>query len=156
MPTNITMHDSDEHSTSKLHFSSSSFGTSLIMVTAAEGLGPEFSIETWPVADRCKGSLEDLVSSHDIQPLPAYNEKHVLIPPFGYESKLKGALIEVHMVFYHHRIKRTKWNVFNAVLRELIVLRLLAAMPKSPIKRPRLNSGPSTEQQRKKRKTKNH
>ena len=114
--------DSDEHSTSKLHFSSSFFSRNLIAVTAAENLGPEFSIKTWPVADRCKGPLEDLVSSHDIQPLPAYNEKHVLIPPFQYESTLKGALAEVHMAFYH-RIKRTKWDVFNAVLRELIVLR---------------------------------
>jgi hypothetical protein len=112
------------------------------MVTAVENLGPEFSIETWPVADRCKGSLEDLVSSHDIQPLPAYDEKYVLIPPFQYESKLKGGLVEVHMAFYHHHIKRTKRDVFNAVLRELIVLRPSAAMPKSPIKRPRLNSDP--------------
>jgi hypothetical protein len=103
--------------------------------TAAESLGLEFSIETWPVADRCKGLLEDLISSHDIQPLPAYDEKHVLVPPFQYESKLKGALVEVHMAFHQHRIKRTKWNVFNAVLRELIVLRPPAAMPKSPIKR---------------------
>jgi len=77
-------------------------------------------------------SLEDLVSSHDIQPLLTYNEKHVLIPPFQYESTLKGALAEVHMTFYHH-IKRMKWDVFNAVLCELIVLRPPAAMPKSPI-----------------------
>jgi hypothetical protein len=89
--------DSDEHSTSKLHFSSSSFSRNLITVLAGENLGPEFSIETWAVANRCKGPLEDLVSSHDIQPLPAYDEKHVLIPPFQYESKLKGALVEVHI-----------------------------------------------------------
>ncbi|OJA07532.1 hypothetical protein AZE42_09421 [Rhizopogon vesiculosus] len=68
--------DSDEHS------------------ITAENLGPEFSIETWPVADRCKGLLEDFVSSHDAQPLPACDEKHVLIPPFQYESKLKGILVE--------------------------------------------------------------
>ena len=98
-------------------------------MTAAENLGPEFSIETWPVADRCKGPLEDLVSSHDIQPLPAYDEKHVLIAPFQYESKLKGVLVEVHMAFYRHRIKRTKRDVFNAVLRGLVVLRPPAAMP---------------------------
>jgi len=54
------------------------------------------------------------------------------------------------MAFYHHRIKRTKRDVFNAVLRELIVLRPPATMPGSPAKRPRLNSGPSTEQQLKK------
>ncbi|OJA14956.1 hypothetical protein AZE42_03695 [Rhizopogon vesiculosus] len=58
--------------------------------TAAESLGLEFSIETWPVADRCKGPLEDLVSLHDIQPLLAYDEKHISIPLFQYESELRG------------------------------------------------------------------
>ena len=53
------------------------------------------------------------------------------------------------MAFYHHRIKRTKRDVFNAVLREMIVLRPPSAMPKSPFKRPRLNLGPSTERNNK-------
>jgi hypothetical protein len=71
---------------------------------------------TWPVAEKCKGHLEDLISTHDIQPLPAYDENHNLISPHLYESKLKGALIEVHMAFCHHRIAKSKWDVFNAIL----------------------------------------
>jgi hypothetical protein len=74
----------------KVTLQSSSFHINLIVIaTARESLGPEFSIETWPVADRCKCPLKDFVISC------LYDEKHVLIPPFHYESNLKGALIEV-------------------------------------------------------------
>ncbi|KAG2138762.1 hypothetical protein BD769DRAFT_1384533 [Suillus cothurnatus] len=110
-------------------------------------LGPEFNMATWPVAERCKGHLEDLISTHDIQPLPAYDENHNLIPPHLYESKLKGALVEVHMAFCHHRIAKSKRDVFNAILRELIVLSPPSAMPTSPFKRRRLAAGPCTERQ---------
>jgi hypothetical protein len=115
------------------------------LATVDSGLGSEFNITTWPVAERCKGHLEDLVSTHDICPLPAYDENHVLIPPLQYESKLKGALVEVHMAFCHHRINKSKRDIFNCILRELIVLSPPAAMPTSPFKRRRLNAGPSTE-----------
>ncbi|KAG2132148.1 uncharacterized protein EDB93DRAFT_1255334 [Suillus bovinus] len=113
--------------------------------TVDSSLGSEFNIATWPVAERCKGHLEDLVSTHEICPLPAYDKNHVLIPPLQYESKLKGALVEVHMAFCHHRINKSKRDIFNSILRELIVLSPPAAMPTSPFKRRRLNAGPSTE-----------
>ncbi|KAJ8596161.1 hypothetical protein M405DRAFT_219443 [Rhizopogon salebrosus TDB-379] len=95
-------------------------------------LGSDFNIRSWPVANRCKGCLQDLISTHNIQPLPVYDNNHVLIPPLQYESKLKGAFIEVHVAICHNRIKSKKHDVFNAVLRELIVLSPRAAMPNSP------------------------
>ncbi|KAG1732556.1 hypothetical protein EDB19DRAFT_1831263 [Suillus lakei] len=113
--------------------------------TVDSGLGSEFNIATWPVAEQCKGHLEDLVSTHDICPLPAYNENHILIPPLQYESKLKGAHVEVHMAFCHHHINKSKHDIFNSILQELIVLSLPAAMPTSPFKHHCLNAEPSTE-----------
>ena len=100
---------------------------------------------SWPVSDRCKGHLHELMSSHNIQPLPVYDENHNLIPPSQYESKLKGALVKVHMAICHHHIKSSKRDIFNVILRELIVLTPPAAMPTSPFKRRRLNKGPSTK-----------
>ncbi|KAG1811097.1 hypothetical protein EV424DRAFT_1542644 [Suillus variegatus] len=114
--------------------------------TPTDSLGSEYNITTWPVANRCKGHLQDIVSSHHIHPLPAYDESHVLIPPLQYEAKLKGALIEVHMAFCHHHIKTFKRDIFDAVLQELIVLSPPAPMPSSPFKRRHLNDGPYTEQ----------
>ncbi|KIJ09101.1 hypothetical protein PAXINDRAFT_17803 [Paxillus involutus ATCC 200175] len=109
-----------------------------------EDLGPDFSMERWPVADRCKAELQNLLSTHDIQPLPAYDKSHALIPPHQYESKLKGALVEVYIAFYHHHIKKSRRRVFNASLRELLVVRPPSAMPASPFKRARLSDGPVT------------
>ncbi|OAX31960.1 hypothetical protein K503DRAFT_805633 [Rhizopogon vinicolor AM-OR11-026] len=118
--------------------------------TTADSIGSDFNIATWPVADRCKGHCQDLISTHEIRPLPAYDGNHALIPPLQYESKLKGALVEVHTVaIYHHRFKSKTCDVFNMVLRELIVLSPPAAMPSGPFKCRRLNTGPSTEQRNK-------
>ncbi|KAG1908162.1 uncharacterized protein F5891DRAFT_1179681 [Suillus fuscotomentosus] len=88
--------------------------------------------------------LQDIVSSHNIRPLPAYDENHILIPPLQYEAKLRGVLVEVHMAFCH--TKKSKCDIFDAVLRELIVLLPPVPMPSSPFKRRRLNDGPYTEQ----------
>ncbi|KAG1899828.1 uncharacterized protein F5891DRAFT_1189291 [Suillus fuscotomentosus] len=79
--------------------------------TPTDSLGSEYDITTWPVANRCKGHLQDIVSSHNIRPLPAYDESHVLIPPLQYEVKLKGALVEVHMAFCHHHMKTSKCDI---------------------------------------------
>ena len=123
--------------------------TNLLTLVTAESLSSEFDMASWPVSDCCKDHLHELVSSHNIQPLPAYDENHNLISPSQYESKLKGALVEVHMAIYHHHIKSSKRDIFNAVLRELIVLAPPAALPTSPFKRRRLKEGPSTERRNK-------
>ncbi|KAG1801802.1 hypothetical protein EV424DRAFT_1545375 [Suillus variegatus] len=67
--------------------------------TPTGSLGSEYDIAMWLVANQCKGHLQDIVFSHNICPLPAYDESHVLIPPLQYEAKLKGMLVEVHMAF---------------------------------------------------------
>ncbi|KAG1857480.1 hypothetical protein F4604DRAFT_1931432 [Suillus subluteus] len=112
--------------------------------TDSDGLSSDFDITTWPVADRCKGHLQGLTSTHTIHPLPAYDLDHNLILPSEYESKLKGALVEVHMAFCHHRVKSAKRDIFSAVLRELTILSPPAAMPSSPFKRRHLAAGPLT------------
>lgn len=63
-------------------------------------------METWPVTKRCCSELEDLLPTHDICPLEAYEEDATLIPPQRYEARLKGAIVEVYLAFCHHNIKR--------------------------------------------------
>ncbi|KAG0708006.1 hypothetical protein DFH29DRAFT_871261 [Suillus ampliporus] len=84
--------------------------------STADSLNSDFNMSSWPVADHCKDHLHELISTHNIQPLPAYDENHNLIPPIQYESKLKGVLVEVHMAICHHRIKSSKHDIFNMVL----------------------------------------
>ncbi|KAJ8585510.1 hypothetical protein M405DRAFT_407862 [Rhizopogon salebrosus TDB-379] len=105
-----------------------------------------FQHQILAVADRCKGHLQDFISIHDIQPLPAHDENHVLIQ---YESKLKGALIEVHVAIYHHLIKSKKRDVFNVELQKLIVLSPPATMLSSPFKHRHLDAGSCAEQRNK-------
>ncbi|KAG2336696.1 hypothetical protein BDR05DRAFT_1005627 [Suillus weaverae] len=93
----------------------------------------------------CTGHLQDIISTHNICPLPAYDEDHILIPPLQYEEKLKGALVEAHFAFCHHCMKNSKRDIFEAIVRELIVLSPPAAMPSSRFKRRSLSDGPCTE-----------
>ncbi|KAG2365279.1 hypothetical protein BDR07DRAFT_1481540 [Suillus spraguei] len=110
-------------------------------------LSSKFDILTF--ADRHKGHLQDVAFKHNICPLLAYDQNHILIPPLQYEAKLKGTLVEVHMASYHHHTKKSKHDIFEAVLRELIVLSPPVPMPRSPFKRRHLNDGPCTEQHHK-------
>jgi len=101
----------------------------------------------WPVADRCKAELTNLAETHIINPLPAYGIDRKLIPPAQYETKLCGAVVEVHFAFFHHHIRRSKRHIFNAVLREMIniVLQPPSNMPSSPLKQRKLGAGPSSD-----------
>jgi hypothetical protein len=99
----------------------------------------------WPVAERCKPQFEDLMQTHTINPLPAYDLDRKLIPPAQYESKLCGAVVEVHFAFFHHHIRSSKRHIFNAVLRDMIVLRPPSNMPSSPLKRRKLGAGPASD-----------
>ncbi|KAH7924254.1 hypothetical protein BV22DRAFT_1165729 [Leucogyrophana mollusca] len=108
-------------------------------------LGPDFEMSTWPVATNCKSVLNELATSHVIQPLPAWDVCHDLIPPRDYQQKLMGATVEVHMALVHHFIKSKKSHVFTLYLREMIVRRKPANLPTSPFKRRRLGTGPASE-----------
>ncbi|KAG1780095.1 hypothetical protein EV702DRAFT_1043443 [Suillus placidus] len=96
--------------------------------TCTDGLSSEFDIATWPVADRCQGHLQDIISTHNICPLPAYDEDHILIPPLQYEEKLKGALIEAHFAFCHHHMKNSKHDIFEAILCQAAALNVAASV----------------------------
>ncbi|KAG2748657.1 hypothetical protein P692DRAFT_20732882, partial [Suillus brevipes Sb2] len=74
-----------------------------------------------------------------------YDIDRQLIPPTQYESKLCGAVVEVHFAFFHHHIRKSKRHIFNAVLRELIVLRPPSNMPSSPLKRRNIGTGPASD-----------
>jgi len=91
-------------------------------------------METWPVAERCHSELAELLPTHDICPLEAFEEDGTRIPPHKYEAKLKGAIVEVYLAFCHHNIKQQKKHIFQAVLQRLVVLHQPVAMPTSPFK----------------------
>lgn len=73
-------------------------------------------METWPVAPRCTDLLEEILPTHDLCPLPAYDKKNRLIPPSQYDSMLKGATVKAHFTFIHHYIKTNNRHVYMAMI----------------------------------------
>ncbi len=97
-------------------------------------------METWPVSARTKPYLTELLQSHDICPLPAFDEDNELIPPTKYNTKLCGATAEVHFTYLHFFIKKNKRHIYLPVLRKLSILRRPLAFPSSPHKRFRVSA----------------
>ena len=99
-----------------------------------EDLGPEFTMESWPVAAWCEESLEMLFGTHDICPLPAYDNHNSLIPPSLYKIMLKGATVEVDFLYSHTFLKKKNRHYVSTSLCCMKILQALSAVPSSPFK----------------------
>ena len=106
----------------------------------------------WPVTEKTKEVLQQAARTHNVVPLPAFDEVHDPIAPEDYERKLSGAVVEVHFALMHYLIKQEKKSVFTAVVRQIVVLRPPPAPPMNPFKRARLSDGPMLTGSRKVRK----
>ncbi|KAG9309252.1 hypothetical protein JVU11DRAFT_10735 [Chiua virens] len=104
------------------------------MLILDDDLGPEFAMETWPVDPKCSALLHDLLPSHNICPLPAYDLNNNLIPPTQYRNFLWGATVEVYFNFVHHFFKKNKCHIYNAMVPKIQILEAPAALPSSPFK----------------------
>lgn len=114
--------------------------TTLTTILSPES-SPHFEMSDWPVGDRSKEKLTELVAAntHTIQPLPAYDIDGNIISPDHYETKLRGATVLVAMAFTHRYIKKNKRHVFTALPREIAIVRRPSTMgPSSPYKRRKL------------------
>lgn len=81
----------------------------------------DFSIDNWPVSLSNEPYLEEIKTSHIVQPLPAYDIRGDIISPLEYEEKLAGAIVRVCFSFVHFQIKQK--HIFNALARDITVLR---------------------------------
>lgn len=107
----------------------------------------------WPVVGKTKEALDSVAETHNVIPLPAFDEDHEHIAPEDYQRKLSGAVVEVHFALMHYLIKQEKKSVFTAVVRQIVVLRAPPAPPVNPLKRARLSDGPMLTGTRKIKKT---
>ena len=109
----------------------------------------------WPVFGKTKEALDGIAETHNVVPLPAFDEDHEHIAPEDYQRKLSGAVVEVHFALMHYLIKQEKKSVFTAIVRQIVVLRPPPAPPVNPLKRARLSDGPMLTGTRKIKKTSN-
>ena len=91
-------------------------------------------METWPVTECCIPHLQQILDTHDLYPLPAYNIKGQLIPPLQYDALLKGATVEAHFTLIHHYIKSMNQHVYITMVHKIQVLCFPAPLPTSPFK----------------------
>ena len=99
--------------------------------------------EQWPVSEKAKEALEHVAQTHNVVPLPVYDEDQECIAPADYHRKLSGAVAEVHFALMHYLIKQEKKSIFSAVVRQIIVLRAPTAPPVNPLKCSRLSDRPA-------------
>jgi hypothetical protein len=61
-----------------------------------------------------------LMTTHNIQPIPAYDIRGDLIHPSEYEEKLAGTIARVCFSIVHYNVKQK--NIHHAILRDITVL----------------------------------
>ena len=57
-------------------------------------------------------------------------------------DKLPGATVLISMAFAHHHVKQSKQHIFNAICRELVIVREAHDLPSSPYKKRRFARKP--------------
>jgi hypothetical protein len=93
----------------------------------------EFKIHNWPVSENNEPYLNAIKSTHTVQQLPAYDIRGNTIHPLQYEEKLAGAVARVCFTVTHFDIKQK--HVFNAVVRDISVLRPPSIITPTSLKR---------------------
>ncbi|KAJ7126691.1 hypothetical protein C8R44DRAFT_667399, partial [Mycena epipterygia] len=77
-----------------------------MLPNAIAGSDPDdFNIEDWPVqTEAARKGLSEMLTTHHVIPLPAYDHKGKLIQPTEYRAKLMGAIVRATVTLKH-------WNI---------------------------------------------
>jgi hypothetical protein len=67
--------------------------------------------------------LDSIKSTHIVHRIPAYDVKDDLVLPSEYQDKLAGSIAEVCFSIVHYHIRQAQKNVFNAVIRDMTILK---------------------------------
>lgn len=103
----------------------------------------ECATAEWPVPECTQAAFEHAALTHNVVPLPAFDEDHSLIAPTDYQKKLCGTVVNVHFRLVHYFIQQEKKSVFTAIVHEIFVLRKPPVPPVNPLKCGHLADGPS-------------
>jgi hypothetical protein len=83
----------------------------------------DFPIKDWPVSISNRPFLNNVKSSHVVRRIPAFDIRNEAISPSDYQDKLAGSIVQVCFALVHYHIRQSQKNIFNAMIRELTVLR---------------------------------
>jgi hypothetical protein len=109
----------------------------------SESSFPASDVEDWtndyPITDKYRNKLEDIVSRWRVTPLSAYDSKGRFIKIQELEVSLMGSLVLVYFELKHYAIKdkktdRVGGNTFSAVATQVKILERAAERRASPYK----------------------
>jgi hypothetical protein len=92
----------------------------------------------WPTTDNAFiDALHGVWTTHNILPLPVYDEQRQYVEPMHVPSVLKGSLVELHFRLRHYFIKRETGNydTFTGTMEQIIVLKRGGPEVKSPYRK---------------------
>ena len=92
----------------------------------------------WPVTDSTFiDALHAVWTTHNILPLPVYDEQWQYVEPVHVSSVLKGSLVKLHFRLKHYFIKRETGNydTFTGTIEQIIVLKRGSPEVKSPYRK---------------------
>ncbi|KAJ8519660.1 hypothetical protein ONZ45_g3412 [Pleurotus djamor] len=74
------------------------------------------SFDGWPMSEEIKDAWEELkrAGTHQVNPLPLYDEYGKLVSPCEYEKRLQGATASIRFTLVHHFFPNEQTNVFTA------------------------------------------
>ncbi|KAF8061429.1 hypothetical protein FPV67DRAFT_1673075 [Lyophyllum atratum] len=84
---------------------------------------PDHKTDNWPaVYDAAKHALAEMVDTHCVNPLPAYDMNGRLLKPSAYRENLQGAVVICHLNLSHWFIKGDLSDTYVANVVNLRVL----------------------------------
>jgi len=95
----------------------------------------DFPIKDWPVqTEAARQGLSGMLTTHRVNPLPAYDHKGNLIQPTEYRAKLMGAIVRATITLKHWNItanlKGDEPNSRDTYTADIENLRILVPAPK--------------------------
>lgn len=111
-------------------------------------------METWQCRNEAaQKELRKIIDSrsHFGQVLPAYDEEDNLIAPANYQTKLRGAVVELTLAMSHQFFPSENKDNYYLDIRKLKVIKQPVGMPSSPTKRRITGDELSGERRKKKR-----
>ncbi|KAF8579844.1 hypothetical protein K439DRAFT_349536 [Ramaria rubella] len=78
-----------------------------------EDADDQFLIDTWPVGLAALDALNDIKTTHIVNPIPLMSGEG-LVAPEHYKETLVGTVIECHVNISHWYIKESNRDTYNA------------------------------------------
>ncbi|KAJ3511696.1 hypothetical protein NLJ89_g3949 [Agrocybe chaxingu] len=103
-----------------------------------DDLGDEFKIKNWPAVHvAARDALRDMVNTHRVNPIPAYDVHGTLLPPSTYRSALEGSVARIHFNLRHWAFPATSSSkASNTFVADITYMRVLIP-PKVNVTSPR-------------------